>query len=313
MNNKTKPKRMGFFDIIKNLFWLLLFLQFAPIIFTNLKTTLEEAVAPKAHIGYMTINGLITNSSFYSKEIRKFLKSRHIKALLLKIDSPGGLPGSSQVIFGELQKFKEKKPVVAFIENIGASGAYNIAIAANHIVASNSALVGSIGVWMQVPPNVKGLAEDWKIKFRTIKSGEFKTAGSPFKEMTPEEKKYLQGVSDDSYDQFVKDVAQSRNLSVDDHKIWGNGKIFTGNQAFALKLVDTLGSEQDAIDELKKLAMIEKDEEVKLIRPKRPSRFMRLFGEEQDYDGDTTVSSFAANFIADVIGKVSAQLGFVNV
>ena len=308
-NRKAKPQKKGFFDIIKNLFWLLLFLQIAPLIFSNLKTTLEEAVSPATQVAHMSISGLITDSGFYVKEIRRFLKNDNIKALLLKINSPGGLPGSSQAVFSELLKFKEKKPVVAFIENMGTSGAYNIAMAANHIVATNSALVGSIGVWVQVPPNVKGLAEDWKIKFRTIKSGDYKTAGSPFQEMTIAEKAHLQGVSDDSYDQFVKDVANSRNLSVDDHKKWGDGKVFTGNQALELKLVDKLGSELDAIDEIKKLAIIEKDEEVKLIHPKRPSKFMRLFGAEEDQDGDTTVSSIIASVISDVIGKVSMQLG----
>lgn len=308
MSNGKKEKKKGFFDIIKNLFWLLLLLQFAPVVFSNLKLSLEEAVAPKAHVGYLNVTGMITNARFYTKQIRKFLKSPNIKALLLRIDSPGGMPGSAQAIAHEIEKFKEKKPVVSFIENIGTSAAYNIAAASNHIVSSPSALVGSIGVWMQIPPNVKDLAEDWKIKFRSIKSGDYKTAGSPFKQMTPEEKALLQGVSDDSYNQFVKDMAEKRKLSPENHKAWANGKVFTGNQAFELKLIDQLGSELDAIEEIKKQALIEKEQEVKLIRPKRPSKFMQMFGGDQDYDDTARYSTFAANFITEVIQKVSVGL-----
>lgn len=310
-DNKRKPQKKGFFEIIKNLFWLLIFIQFLPIVFSGLKKTIQEAIIPKVAVGYLSVNGLITDSSFYTKQMRKFLKAPEIKALLVRIDSPGGMPGSAQAIFNELKKFKEKKPVVAFIENMGTSAAYNIAAATNHIIASPSALVGSIGVWMQVPPNVEGLAEDWKIKFRTIQSGEFKTSGSPFKAMTPEEKAHLQLVSDDSYNQFVKDMATSRNLSINDHKVWANGKVFTGNQALALKLIDQVGSRQDAIDELKKLAVIE--EEIKLIKPRQPSKFMQLFGSPHDTDNGTSFSGFMANFVVDVFNKVSSKLKSTNI
>ena len=305
MSNNSKEKKSSFFDIIKNFFWLLIFLQFAPVLFSSLKNTLEDIVSPKTHIGLLNLNGLITDSTFYVKNIQKFLKSPQIKALLVKVNSPGGFPGSSQAIFNELNKFKTKKPVVAFIENMGTSGAYNVAIACNHIVSSPSALVGNIGVWLQVPPNVKELAEDWKIKFRNIYSGSYKTSGSPFKEMTAAERQHLPGVSDDTYNQFVNDVAQSRNLSLKNHLAWADGKVFTGNQALKLKLVDQLGSQQDAIDEIKKQAMIET--EVKLIQPRRPSGFMRMFGAQDGTDSDGSFSSLAANFITEVMDKVSVK------
>jgi protease IV len=309
MNDETKPKKRGFFDIIKNLFWILLFLQFAPILFSNLKNTLEDAMTPKTQVGYLTISGIISDSRFYTKHIRKFLKAPDIKALLVKIDSPGGFPGSAQAIFQELKKFKEKKPVVAFIENIGASAAYNIAAASNYIVATPSSLVGSIGVWMQIPPAVNDLAESWKIKFRTIQSGKFKTAGSPFKAMTPEEQAYLQDVSDDSYNQFVNDIAKSRNLPLEESKAWADGKIFTGNQALALKLVDQLGSELDAIEELKKEALIEKDQELKFIHPTQPSLLKKFFAPEDESSEDQgTYASATADFITNVIQKVSIGL-----
>jgi protease-4 len=302
-NQGREKKRAGFFDIIKNLFWLLIFLQFAPIIFTNLKTMLEDVVTPKTHIGYLKVDGLISSSSFYLKNIKKFLESDHIKALLVKVNSPGGFPGTSQTIFSELKKFKTKKPIVAFIENVGTSGAYNVALAANHIIAAPSALVGSIGVWLQLPPNVKDLANDWKIKFRTIQSGKYKTSGSPFKPLTPAERAHLQMVSDDSYNQFVADVAQARGLSAKNHTVWADGKVFTGNQAFKLKLIDSIGSREDAVEKLKKEAMIEG--EIKLVAPRRPSAFMRMFGGEDAGDHDASFSSVVASFITDVYSKIT--------
>jgi protease-4 len=304
-NGRREKKRGSFFDILKNLFWLLIILQFAPVIIANLKNTFEDIATPKAHIGYLNVNGIITDSTYYIKNIKKFLKTPYIKGLLVKIDSPGGLPGSAQTIFNEIKKFREKKPAVAFIENVGTSAAYNVAIGCSYVVCAPSALVGSIGVWLQVPPNVQKLAEDWKIKFRNIQSGKYKTSGSPFKPMTEEEKKLLQSVSDDSYNQFVKDVAQNRGLSAKNHTKWADGKVFTGNQAFKLKLVDKVGSRQDAIDKLKKEAMI--DREIKLVRPRRKSKFMRLFGED-DYDSDPSFSSMVSSFIADVFHKTKSKL-----
>ena len=304
MNNDQKKKKGSFFDIIKNLFWLLLFLQFAPIVFSNLKNNIEEMLSPKSHVGQLTINGFISDSSFYIHNIHKFLKDPEIKALLLKIDSSGGFPGSAQAIFNELNKFKEKKPVVALVENTCASAAYNIAAASNYIISSPSALIGSIGVWLQMPPNVKGLTDDWKIKFRHIQSGKYKTTGSPFKDDAPEEISHLQKVSDDSYNQFVKEIAQSRNLSLKNQGEWADGKVFTGNQALKLNLIDQIGSLQNAIDEIKKEALIEN--EIKLIHPKKTSQLMKLFGTEEEYNTPySNFSSFVATTVNQIIDQVA--------
>src|SRR3972149_3612260 len=156
MEQQKKSGSEKFFALIKNLFWLMLVLQFAPMIFTGLKTTIEDAFFPKAHIGYLPINGFIGESNYYIKCIEAFSKAPEIKGLILRINSPGGYSGSCQVIFNELKKFRTKKPIVAFIENAGASGAYYIAMTANTVIASPISLVGSIGVFMELP-NVKEL------------------------------------------------------------------------------------------------------------------------------------------------------------
>jgi len=293
-NEQTRSN--GFFNLIKNLFFLMLFLQFLPSFIGSLKTTYEDIASPKAHIGYLSIKDEIKDSTYYVKQINKFLESSDIKGLILKINSPGGYPGSSQAIFNELKKFKKSKPIVALIENVGASGGYYIAAAATTIIANPSSLVGSIGVLMQLP-NFTHLLESWKVNVRYVQSGDFKTAGSSVKDLTPQEEAYLQKLSDNNYRQFVKDIAGARNLSTKDHKLWADGKVFTGDQAIKLKLIDKLGSFSDARDEIKKLAKIEND--IKLIHPTRPSSLMRLFAGEEEYGhGQTKMADSIANVLS---------------
>ncbi len=305
--DQIKKRTGGFFTLIKNLFILLLFLQFAPMIFVNIKNYFQELIVPKSQVGQLNIKGLISDSTFYVKNIQKFLKDPQVKALFIKIDSPGGLPGSSQAIFNELNIFKKEKPIVVLVENVCASGGYYIASASNHIIASSCALVGSIGVLLQLP-NVKELLENWKIKFKYIQSGKFKTAGSPLKDSTPEELAYLQKLSDGNYDQFTKDVAQSRKISLTQSKTWADGKVFLGIEAKKINLIDEIGSLQNAKDAIKKLAKIE--DEIKFVLPKRPTGIMRLFAGEED-DADYSGSDFScqvATFLHNVYTKFIGKL-----
>ncbi|MCF7799453.1 signal peptide peptidase SppA [Candidatus Babeliales bacterium] len=312
-NNNTNKKKINgtnFFSILKNIFILLIFLQFAPAIIINVKNQIKDALIPKTNVAYLNIKGLIEDSTFYVKKIHEFLKDPNIKALLIKMESPGGVPGSSQAIFNELKKFKEKKPIVTLIENVGASGGYYIACASNHIIANPSSLVGSVGVLMQLP-NVKGLLDNWNIKFSYVQSGKFKTAGSPLKDLTPEELSYLQNLSNENYEQFTKDVAQSRSLDLKQQDVWANGRVFTGTQAIKLKLIDQIGSQQEAIDKIKELANI--TTEIKFIKPAKPSVFAKMF--EQD-DTDTNISNFSdvtAGFLNDVYKKLMLKQAAENI
>ncbi len=299
-NNDKTNKKSRFGSLLKNVFYLLLILQFAPSIISNLKKHISEAMVPSTEVALLEVKGLIDNSSFYVSKIHEYLKDPNIKGMLLKIESPGGLPASSQAIFNELKLFKEEKPIVALIENVGASGGYYVACASDHIIANPSSLVGSIGGYMQLP-NVKGLINDWHIKFNYIQSGKFKTAGSPLKDQTPEELEYLQGLSDNNYKRFVEDVAASRNLDIKQQDIWANGKVFTGDQAIKIKLIDEIGSQQAAINKIKELAKI--DTEIKFIKPAKPSAFAKLFGQEE---GDVQVSNYSettATFLSEVYNK----------
>ena len=300
---QPQPIKRSFSTILKNIFWIILIMQFAPTVLRNIQKSIKDAMEPKSHVALINIKGVISSSDFYTKNIRKYLKDENIHALLLKIESPGGVPGSAQAIFNELKTFKEKKPVVAMIENIGTSAAYYISAASDHIIANPSSLVGSIGVWLNLPPNIKGLADRWDIKFRNIKSGKYKTIASPFKDDSPDELAQLQSVSDDSYNQFVKDIAESRNLSLKNKTEWADGKLLTGNQALKLKLIDQLGSVKDAIAKIKELTSIE--HEIKFIRPKQPSKFMQLFTQEDDYNSEESQLSIScSDFVSTVIDKV---------
>ena len=296
---EKRSKSDSLFSILKNIFFVLLILQFLPMIFSNFKTAAEDALHPKAHVGFLNLTGEIYDTSFYVKRLEEFSKDRDIKALLLRINSPGGYPGESQALFIELKRFREKKPVVVLIENICASGAYNVAIAANTIIATPSALVGSVGVYMGLP-NVKHFMESWKVYYTYVQSGTYKTAGSMVKDTSIDERKYLQMLSDDTYQQFVHDVATQRKLSASNSKIWADGKAFTGNQALKLKLIDKIGSYHDAIAEIKKLANI--DQEIQLVHPKRSSSVMRYLLGDDEF-GDDQYASSVARFASTVYNK----------
>jgi len=301
--NKSSFKKITFYGALKILFLLLIIIQLIPMVFNNLKKAVKEIIQPKVSVGHLTIKGFIGDSSFCVRKIRSFAKNPEIKALLIKINSPGGMPGSSQAIFNELSKFKEKKPVVVLVENVCASAAYYIAAASNSIIASPSSLVGSIGNFAQLP-NVKGLMDDWKIKFRFIKSGKYKVAGNPFTESSKEEIEYLQHLSDDIYEQFISDVAKSRNLKKTDQIQWADGRVFTGIQALKLKLIDQTGSIDEAITEIKRLAEIPEEEEIRFIKHRAPSEIMKFLKGEEDSEDDSYFSSFMASVFNSVIDKI---------
>ncbi len=313
MEDKSTPQNQPsrsdlFFKYIKNIFFLLVVLQFAPVVFGGLKNFIEDNFSPKVQIGLLPIKGVLLDASYYEKKIEKYAKSPDIKGLIVKIESPGGMPGTAQAIFSALKKCKEKKPVIIVVENVCASAAYYIAIAGNQIICNPSSLVGSVGVLLSLP-NVKDLLSSWKVKFSYIQSGAYKTAGSPLKDASEEELAYLQGQADDIYKQFIKDVATCRKISEKESTAWANGKIFTGNQALKLKLVDKLGSFQDGVSEMKRLLNIDEETEIKFIKPKQVTGLMRLLGSDEEHgiDAKSSLAESFACFASDVYNKFLMQ------
>ncbi len=183
------------------------------------------------------------------KKLRKAAENPKIKAVLIRINSPGGTVATSQELNQAVTKLKEKKPVFTSMGDICASGGYYVACATDKIYANPGTLTGSIGVILN-GMNFKGLADKLGVQPQVVKSGLFKDIASPYRAMTDDERKILQGLIDDSYDQFVNAVATGRKMKVDDVKKIADGRIYSGRQAKKNGLVDELGSYQDALDEL---------------------------------------------------------------
>jgi protease-4 len=198
-------------------------------------------------IAVVDIKGVITSSRGIVEEIEKLKENDEVKAIILRINSPGGGVGPSQEIYREVLRAKEKKKSIASMESVAASGGYYVACASDLIVANPGTITGSIGVVMEFS-NVEDLLK--KIGFRSyvIKSGKHKDIGSPLREMTSEEKAILQGVIDSVHNQFVRAVAEGRNMKERKVRQIADGRIFSGEQAKELGLVDRLGSLQDAIE-----------------------------------------------------------------
>lgn len=206
------------------------------------------------------------NASTIAKRIRAAADKKQITALLLDINSPGGTVASVQDIYDAVVYFKsKKKPVVAMFRDVAASGGFYVAMAADKIVAQPGTLTGSIGVIMQ-GSNVEGLFDKIGVKMTPIKSGKHKDMGAAYRQMTEEEKSILQEMINDTYQQFFAVVQQARpNIPVEDLKIYADGRIFTGQRAKAIGLVDVLGGEEAA---RKLLGDMTGNKDIKLLTPK---------------------------------------------
>ena len=178
--------------------------------------------------------------------LRKYEKDRDVKAIVVRVDSPGGAVAPSQEIYAALRKLRAKKKVVVSMGNLAASGGYYISAAADRIFASPGTLTGSIGV-IFMHFNVRGLLETVKVEQTTLKSGKYKDTLSPFRSLQEQDRNEVLGISDDVYGQFIHDVAEGRGLSEEEVRKIAEGRIYTGRQAKELKLVDELGGFDDAV------------------------------------------------------------------
>src|SRR4030043_326581 len=193
------------------------------------------------------IKGVITQSSGIIEEINKYQEDEGVKAIILRIDSPGGGVGPAQEIHREILKVKSKKKVVTSMGSVAASGGYYIACASDLIIANPGTITGSIGVLMEFT-NIEELFKKIGIKGVVLKSGEHKDIGSPFREMTPDEKKIVQDVIDNVHQQFIEAVAKGRKMDREKVVQIADGRILKGEKAKQLGLVDEMGNLQDAID-----------------------------------------------------------------
>ena len=197
------------------------------------------------HVARLSLSGLITGDRETLRLIESIAKSQ-AAAVVVNIESPGGTTTGAEKVYDELRRLSEKKPVVAVINNTGASGAYIAALGADRIVAHGNSLVGSIGVLFQYP-NVSRALDTLGVKMEEIKSSPLKASPNPFENTSPEARAALASLVTDSYDWFRNLVRDRRKLSEEELKVVADGRVFTGRQALGVKLVDQLGTERDAI------------------------------------------------------------------
>lgn len=232
------------------------------LIIVSMAFTLFQKNIPLGEkVAVVRIEGPIIDSKDPVDEIKAYVKDPSIKALILRVDSPGGAVAPSQEIYEEVKKAASKKKVIVSMGSVAASGGYYISAPANRIIANPGTLTGSIGVIMEIP-NIEGLMNKIGVKTEVIKSGRHKDIASVFRKMGKEERLILQGVLDDVHEQFIKAVSEGRNMHFDDVKELADGRIFTGKQALAAGLVDELGNLEDAINVAAKLAGIKGEPEV---------------------------------------------------
>jgi protease-4 len=230
-------------------------------------------------IAVVEIKGVIADSSGIIEQIRQFQEDDGVKAIVLRIDSPGGGVGPSQEIHREILRLKSQsgKKVVTSMGSVAASGGYYIACASDLIVANPGTITGSIGVLMEFT-NIEELLKKVGIKGVVLKSGEHKDIGTPFREMTPDERKIVQDVIDNVHQQFIEAVAKGRGLDREKVVQIADGRIFTGEQAKQLGLVDEMGNLQDAIDRVAKMVGIVGKPNV--LYPKRKFSLWELLARE---------------------------------
>jgi len=203
------------------------------------------------------------------EELKKADTDKRIKGLILRVNSPGGTVTSSDIIYREIKRFKEKKglPVIACIMELAASGGYYVSLASDAIIAHPTSVTGSIGV-IALKFNAKGLMEKIGIEDETIKAGDKKDLWSPFRPSTEEEKKIMQNMLDDFHGKFMDIVAEGRKeLTREEIKVLADGRIYTADQALKEKLIDGIGYLDDVIELVKKKAWIEKAKVVMYHRP----------------------------------------------
>jgi protease-4 len=235
-------------------------------------------------IAVVDLDGVILSPKQIVPQLKKYADDDSIKAIIIHVNSPGGGVAASEEIYREVKRIRDekKKRIVASIETVGASGAYYVASATNKIYADKGSIVGSIGVIAQWV-NYAELLRWAKLKDITMKAGEFKDTGNPARDMTPAEREYLQGMIDNMHTQFIQAVAEGRKAKEADIRAIANGKVWTGEQAYSMKLVDQIADFEGAVKDTAKAVGI--SGEPTLVRPQRQKRtgLDLLFGDVSDY------------------------------
>lgn len=266
--------------MIKSFFiWLLKFVTvlavlvvFGVVAERMVKQREEEKMARYGRVGLVRVSGVIIDSLDHIRRIREFLRDDKVDAILIRVDSPGGAVGPSQELFNFIRAI-DKKPVVASLGTVAASGGLYVALGAKKIYAQPGTITGSIGVIMQIP-NVSQLAERVGIQMNVVKSGELKDVGNIFRPMTDEERQFLDDSVSKVHSQFIRDIAVSRGIPEWKVREFADGRFLTGEEALQLGLIDGFGDVLQAASHALELAGI-RDKEPILVIPKDYSEIIR--------------------------------------
>lgn len=273
--------------------WLLIgggvFVLFVAAVFTlvylSFGTNNEESFGGFGDkIAVVDLDGVILSPKQIVPQLKKFADDDSVKAIIIHVNSPGGGVAASEEIYREVKRIRDekKKRIVASIETVGASGAYYVASATDKIYADKGSIVGSIGVIAQWV-NYGELLKWAKLKDITMKAGEFKDTGNPAREMTPAEQAYLQSMIDAMHTQFIQAVAEGRKVKESDIRPVADGKVWTGEQAYSMKMVDQIADFEGAVKDTAKSVGI--SGEPNLVRPPKRKRsgLDLMFDDVSDY------------------------------
>ncbi|MBI4824518.1 MAG: signal peptide peptidase SppA [Nitrospirae bacterium] len=230
-------------------------------IIISLLITLSSKSPLRDKVAVVRIEGPMFDSKDAIEELNKYVEEPSIKAIVIRVDSPGGAVAPAQEIYEEVKKAVLKKKVVVSMGSVAASGGYYVSAPATKVVANPGTLTGSIGVIMEIP-NIEGLMNKIGVKTEVVKSGKYKDMASAFRKLRDNQRKILQGVLDDVHEQFIKAVSEGRKIPIEKVRDMADGRVFTGRQARELGLVDELGNLEDAINLAATLAGIKGKPEV---------------------------------------------------
>jgi protease-4 len=257
-------------------------------------------------VGIIELEGVIMDSKRFLKQLRKFEENPQVKAVVVRLDSPGGSVAPSQEIYDAVKRFP--KPLVASMGSVAASGAFYVSCGAKKVFANPGTLTGSIGVIMEFA-NLSKLYEWAKVERYSLKTGKYKDSGADYRPMDPESRELLQNVINGVLDQFKQAVVEGRKLSPEEVTQVADGRILSGAQALQLKLVDAMGGIEDAVAEAAKLGGIEGKPRWIYPRESRASPLMDLFllgGEEEEAESR---SNLTAGLVGAVVGGVEKVAG----
>ena len=246
-----------------------------------------DVVESRDYVARLFINGIILEDQKRIQALGRVGRDRGAKALIVRINSPGGTVVGGEALYHNLRKIAAKKPVVAVIGTLGASGGYMVAIGGDRIFARSGTITGSIGVIMQTT-DLSGLLKKFGVKTESIKSDPLKAVPSPLEPLTDEGRAFIRTIIEDTHRQFIKLVADRRGLSAEKARKLGDGRIFTGDQALSNGLIDAIGGESEARDWLAEKHSVAASLPVRDVRINRGTR--NLFGLVEEMLGKTTFS-----------------------